>query len=106
MKESIKHDKGKPRYDLFPMEALEIICKVLEMGAEKYGENNWRQGMKWSRFIRAGIGHRADWVNHTKSDKDHESGLSHLAHSICCDIMLLVYEKNKLGIDDRYKFKK
>src|SRR5688572_28092504 len=35
----------KPRYDLIPLWALERIAKRFQIGAEKYGENNWQKGV-------------------------------------------------------------
>jgi len=39
-------------------------------------------------------------------DKDPESGLSHLAHSLCCLMFLLEFEKTHPELDDRYKVTK
>ncbi|NLA84833.1 MAG: hypothetical protein GX854_09995 [Clostridiales bacterium] len=43
LKEGIKYDSEKLRYDLFPVEALEEITKVLTYGAAKYSPDNWRK---------------------------------------------------------------
>jgi len=44
----VKYDQGKPRMSLLPREGLIPIVQVLEFGARKYGDYNWRKGMKWS----------------------------------------------------------
>ena len=37
-----KFDDGKLRLDLLPTESLKEVAKILQYGAEKYGENNWK----------------------------------------------------------------
>lgn len=99
--EAVKYDVGKIPWHLLPVESLEEICKVLEFGAKKYAEDNWRLGMSWKRMARAGIGHMFSWLK--GEDKDPETGLSHLAHAGCCVLFLLWYEKHKTELDDRWK---
>lgn len=43
------------RYELIPKEAVEAIARRLTIGAEKHGENNWRNGGE--AFRRATISH-------------------------------------------------
>lgn len=94
MKEGKKHDQGKTRLDLIPVEALEALGKVLTMGAEKYGDHNWREGINYSRVYGAAQRHlQAFWGE--DSDIDEESKLSHLSHAFCNLAFLLTYETNK-----------
>lgn len=37
-----KFDKNKPRMSLLPKGALNAVIRVLEFGATKYQENNWK----------------------------------------------------------------
>jgi hypothetical protein len=54
--------------------------KVAEMGAEKYGDNNYRLGMPVTKFINAAFRHIfLEWM-FKGNDIDEESGLPHLAH--------------------------
>lgn len=50
----------KPRYDLIPLWALQRIAKRFEMGAEKYGENNWQKGVDDKAFIIDRLNHLID----------------------------------------------
>lgn len=98
---AVKHDEDKPRMDLLPMEALELVAKVLTFGAKKYGDHNWRKGMKWGRLHAAALRHLSAWAR--GMDLDDESGLPHLAHAACCLLFLLAYHHTHAGEDDRWK---
>lgn len=83
-----KDDDGKLRYDLIPARAEAEIVAVLTHGAEKYGEENWRQvpdGVK--RYHAAARRHIAAWVLGERLDPD--TGQPHLAHAACCILFLL-----------------
>ena len=98
MSEGVKHDQDKIRFDLIPVEAIEALAKVLKMGAEKYGDNNWREGIKYHRVYRAAQHHLQEfWGEYP--DKDEESGLPHLYHALCNIAFLITYEENK----ERYR---
>ena len=46
--EGVKHDHGKPRFELLPSEPLEEIAKVLTFGAEKYTQRlPFVKGVEW-----------------------------------------------------------
>jgi len=45
----------KLRYDLMPREAVDALARRLAVGAERHGENNWKQGGE--EFRRATINH-------------------------------------------------
>lgn len=94
-----KFDKGKPPLSRLPKEALEEVAKVLAFGAAKYGWNNWKDGMEWSRLLDASLRHIYAFVDNT--DLDPESGQSHLAHAICNLMFLIHYQENNIGTDDR-----
>jgi hypothetical protein len=94
-----KDDEGKRRLDLLPLSALVEVTKVLEHGAIKYGEWNWRNGMKWGRLYAAVLRHLWAWWRGARTDP--ESGLSHLSHAACTILFLLAYEAEVLGQDDR-----
>ena len=46
-----RFNSGKTRHDLAPTFAQDQYAKVLTMGADKYGDHNWRNGMAWSKVI-------------------------------------------------------
>ncbi len=95
----VKHDESKRRMDLIPVSLLNGLAKVLEFGAKKYGDNNWRKGLAWSRVYAALQRHLTDfWAG---EDIDPESRLPHLYHAACNLAFLIEYfEKNK-DLDDR-----
>jgi hypothetical protein len=41
------------------------------------------------------------WAYWKGEDNDPETGLSHLAHAMCCVMFLLSYHLRKVGTDDR-----
>lgn len=58
--------------------ALALVSQVLDFGAEKYGENNWRKGIHIDKLLDA-------IERHTMAMKggevvDRETGLPHAAH--------------------------
>lgn len=97
---ALKGDCGKPRPELIPGDAIMAEAEVMRVGAMKYGDYNWSKGMEWSRFIGAALRHLYAWSG--GEDLDKETGLSHLSHLACCAHILFSYQKNGLGLDDRY----
>ena len=87
-----KNDDGKLLWHLLPTEALEEIIKVLQYGAEKYSEDNWRTRpyLTRNRIVNASKRHQA------AIDKgelyDEETGLLHSAHKACADLFQLYYD--------------
>ncbi len=95
----VKKDESKRRMDLIPVSTLNALSSVLQFGAQKYGDNNWRQGLAWSRVYAALQRHLVDFWD--GQDLDLESGLPHLHHAACNIAFLIEYfEKNK-DLDDR-----
>lgn len=95
-----KHDSDKPRMDLVDSEAITQLAAVLTFGAEKYAAHNWRAGISYSRLIAALLRHTFAYLR--GEDNDPESGLSHIAHAMCCCMFLLGLQKRP-ELDDRYK---
>jgi hypothetical protein len=73
-----RHNRGKTRHDLTPAFAQEQYARVLTIGAEKYGDNNWRKGMPWTSVIASAERHLL--ALKSGEDYDAESGLLHSAH--------------------------
>lgn len=94
-----KYDDHKTRYDLLPPEALEQWARVLTYGASKYGDRNWEEGIVWSRVFAAAQRHLWAWWN--GEDLDDETGLSHLAHAMCCVGFLLHFTRHRSDLDNR-----
>ena len=97
----VKLDEQKDRVDLIPPECMLEVSRVLEFGAKKYSDNNWRKGFNYSRLYAAALRHLfAFWMG---EDNDKESGISHLAHAMCCIMFLLYQQKKGIGTDNRWK---
>lgn len=90
----------KLRLDLIPAAAERAEAHVLALGAQKYGEWNWRQNkVNASIYVAAARRHLLDWF--AGIDNDHESGVSHLGHVRACMAILLDAEATGNLIDDR-----
>lgn len=88
----IKHDAGKIRPGLFPMDCFEEIVKVLTYGANEYAPENWKQ-VPPEKYVDALWRH---WIKRqTGITHDDESGLFHLAHFATNAIFLLWFELHK-----------
>jgi hypothetical protein len=97
--EGLRYDEGKLRWDLIPVEPLEALARVYTIGAQKYAEQNWRKGMKWSRVIAPILRHLAAWRKGNRFDL--EGQFEHLAAVIWGCVTLMEYERLGLGEDDR-----
>ncbi|MFA5168950.1 MAG: dATP/dGTP diphosphohydrolase domain-containing protein [Candidatus Omnitrophota bacterium] len=87
MTEGKKFDSGKLRWSLLPWREVREVVKVLEFGAVKYSLDNWKKVEPKSRYVDAMFRHLTAWASGEKLDS--ETGLSHLAHLICCALFLL-----------------
>ena len=93
--EGVKYDVGKPDYSLIPPFALEDTVKILTLGAQKYSADNWKlleNGRR--RYFAAAMRHM--WAAWRGERADHESGISHWAHAICCLMFILEMEYEKM----------
>lgn len=101
MKEGVKFDDDKLRYDLVPAEAMEELVKVYTVGANKYGPLNYLNGICFSRILAAIFRHLWAWVMGEEADK--ETGLHPLAHVAWGCFTLITYSKRGYGPswDDR-----
>jgi hypothetical protein len=97
----IKHDQGKPTLALLSPVAINKIGLVMNYGATKYADHNWRKGISWSRLLSACLRHTFAYIG--GEDKDPETGISHLAHAACCLMFLLEFEETHPELDNRFK---
>lgn len=97
---AIKHDQDKPDYSLIPTEALDEIAAVWTFGQRKYAAFNWTKGFAWRRPLAASLRHIYAFLR--GEDRDPESGLLHLAHAVCCLMMVITFYKTKTGKDNRH----
>ena len=98
--EGVKFDAGKARMDRLDPYAVEQLSHVLTFGAQKYAAHNWRMGISKGRLIAAALRHLFAYLG--GQDKDDETGLSHVAHAMCCCMFILGLE-HRSDLDDRYK---
>lgn len=94
-----KFDKGKPNLSYLPYDALVEIAYVMEFGARKYGNKNFRKGHSYTRLINAALRHLYKF--NEGIDLDDDSHLTHLGHCASNLLMLLWMVKNKPEMDDR-----
>lgn len=99
--QGVKHDGGKPPLDLLDPIALEGMASVLAFGKEKYGANNWKGGLSYSRLIAAALRHIFAILRGERIDE--ESGLHHVDHAACCIMFLSYMMKMRPDMDDLYK---
>jgi len=97
----IKHDQGKPPMAMVSHVLMEEVSAVRAFGATKYSPDNWKNGFKVTRSISSALRHIFAFLS--GQDKDSESGLSHLAHAVCCLEHALWDMRYHPKNDDRYK---
>ena len=92
--EGRKYDGDKPKLYLLPPKSILEIGKVLTYGAEKYDPENWRKvDDLQNRYTSAALRHIFAHIDGEADDQ--ETGLSHLAHAMCC--LLFKLEDELLG---------
>lgn len=95
-----KHDNNKPSIGLIDPDFLTGLAKVLDFGKEKYGLDNWRNGIHVSRLISACYRYLGE-IN-KRNDVDSESNLPAVYH-LASEVMFLAWMlENKKEYDDRY----
>src|SRR5690625_32211 len=98
-KGAAKHDAGKVRMDLVPMEFVYGTAAALTYGAEKYEAWNWSKGLRKGRVMAALLRHAYAWL--ARQDLDPETNLPHTWHMAACLAMLIGCEARGTAIEDR-----
>jgi hypothetical protein len=99
LKQGVKLDQEKLRYDLIPPHALADLAFVYTLGSKKYGDNNYRLGINWSRIYGALMRHIEAWRK--GEDIDPKDGQKHLASCAWAALTLLEYDRFRKEFDDR-----
>lgn len=87
----MKHDTGKPRFDLMPWCAVALVIDVLTLGTAKYSPRGWMTAPNAYRlYYAAALRHL--WARAKGEKLDAESGLPHLAHAACNLLILCELE--------------
>jgi hypothetical protein len=90
----VKYDNDKPQWSLMQWGALTEVVDVLTYGAKKYAPDNWKKVPNArQRYIDAGFRHFTAYAGGEKHDS--ETGMSHLAHAMCCMLFLLAFDKDE-----------
>lgn len=93
-----RYNKGKTMLSIITPEFTEGLGKVLTMGAEKYGRNNWRKGLKVTEIIDSLERHLLEIKKGVALDE--ESGLPHWAHA-AANLMFIAEFEGSEKWDDR-----
>jgi hypothetical protein len=99
LREGVKYDGQKLRYDLIPVYPMERVAEVYTYGAAKYGERNWEAGMDYHRLYGAAQRHLKDFWN--REDIDSESKCHHLSSVVFCCLALMQLQRTHPDRDDR-----
>ena len=89
--------EGKPRLSLVPHKALhDVMMRYLD-GAEAYGENNWKKGMKNSVLYDSAMRHLMSyWTG--------DDGEDHLGAALWNIMGLIDNDDKRPDMDDREEF--
>lgn len=103
--DALRYNSGKPqlRYILHYPKTIELLARVLEGGAAKYEEMNWKKGGNTDdSYIDAAMRHLVAFVNGGTFNEDY--GTHHLGHAIWN--LMTMFELNGHEIMDKEKFDK
>lgn len=94
-----KEDDGKLRYHVMPDAAEHEVIEVLNFGADKYGEHNWKNVKPLNtRYYNAMRRHVSAFRQGERVDPD--SGKHHLAHAVCCLLFMLENDIQESKLDE------
>lgn len=83
----VKHDAGKSRMDLFPLDVMKAVGDVLAFGAAKYAEHGWKAVPNAPARYKAALLRHLEAMERGE-ERDSESGLTHAAHMVCNAVFL------------------
>lgn len=94
-----RNNSGKPRPTLVPVEWVEELMTVMEAGAKKYGDDNWKKGMPFDECIDSLERHLIQFRKGVDIDPD--DGLSTITKVAINALFLRYYQLKGLGDDNR-----
>lgn len=95
-----RFNKGKLRPSLIPVEWIEELLKVLEEGAKKYDDNNWKKGLPTKEVLDSLERHLIDFKKGIDTDPD--DGLSTITKVAVNALFIRYYQlKGMSEFDDR-----
>lgn len=96
---ALRYNEGKLRWSLIDWKSLEPMVRVLEKGAFKYDDHNWKKGMPTTQICESLLRHVFAFMNNENVDS--ETLEHHLGHAMC-NIMFLIYNlRENPEFDDR-----
>ena len=95
-----RDNTDKLRWSLIPVEAIEELVAVAEMGAKKYGVNNWQQLPYLTKDMILDSLYRHIAARRKGEMIDHESKLYHMAHAMWNCMSLLTYDRCGYLVED------
>lgn len=100
---SIRDDAtGKPAMELLPLDLLMRVATWYALGAEKYGEDNWRLGQPQKKVIGSLLRHLA-YYRMGDTSEDH---LAAVVWNALCIMHVDEYLKDTPLFNGKYDFKK
>ena len=94
-------DDGKSRVDLIDHDMIFGTGRALGYGAGKYGDDNFRGGIKTRRVFGSLVRHL--YAGLDREDDDIESGLCHLDHAGANLSILYYMLRERPDLDDRWR---
>lgn len=76
----VKHNEGKRRHSLIPVDTIDALAEMYTYGAENYGDNNWKLNEDSLVWYDAMMRHLQSWKGGEFFDND--SGKKHLKHAL------------------------
>lgn len=92
---------AKAPLHLVPSHPMHEAAFVFKLGAEKYGQANWRKNKVAASVYRSAMQRHLDAWFDCLEDADVESGRSHLAHVIASAAIVMDAAKHGTLVDDR-----
>lgn len=101
--QATNHGVNKTQHNLVATDFIRAVADVMadSLKTGKYKKNDWRKGRAWCEIYDKVQRHLTDWVE--RKDIDPESGRSALHHAAADLMILIFYEINNVGTDDRWK---
>jgi hypothetical protein len=78
---------------------MEYVAEVYTIGAKKYADRNWENGITWNRVYGALRRHAEKWWGGERLDP--KDGQHHLASVVWCALTLMEFERTHPGMDER-----
>lgn len=93
MSQATRDNASKLRWTLLDYDAIEEAIKVLEWGADHYGEKNWQKGLNQQELQESTQRHLKALIGGQVNDPI--TGLPHEAHIICNAMFYSFHRRNK-----------